>query len=53
MCKAGATFDHHQDPNITLQEYARLSGLDPNAHTPASDSYVRYILGLARPCPDS
>jgi hypothetical protein len=53
FARYGATFDHHQDPQITLLELARLMGYDPNAHTMVSDSYVRYTLTRARACQDA
>jgi hypothetical protein len=53
FARYGASFDHHQDPNLTLQELAYLSGYDVNAHTTGTDAFVRYTLGLARSCQDA
>jgi hypothetical protein len=53
FARYSASFDHHQDPNLTLQELAYLSGYDVNAHTTGTDAFVRYTLGLARSCQDS
>jgi hypothetical protein len=53
FARFGATFQRGQDPQVTLLEYARVSGLNPDAHTTLSDTYVRQILDLARSCQDA
>jgi hypothetical protein len=53
FARFGATFQRGQEPQATLLEFARVSGLDPNGHTSASDLYAQRILSLARSCRDA